>query len=124
MGSKQKQTQMERRAQYEKKLEKRLAYLTANGVEAARIEKDSLVKKLRADLRAVDVRLNTIAANEKKTEERGRLKAEKEQAAAAPAPKEESAKAPAKKKEKASEEVKVKKEKVKKEPKEESQPAS
>ncbi len=135
MGSQQKQTQLERKAQYERKLEKRIAYLTAEGVGSPRIDKDAFVKKLKADIKAVNTRLGAIAAKEKRTEELARAKAEKKAAAAAPpAPKEKKAekeggKKPAKEKApaeaKAKGEAKVKEEKPKKEkPKKEAKPES
>ncbi len=128
MGSQQKQTQMERKALYGKKLEKRVAYLTTNGVESSRIDKDCFVKKLRADIRAVEYRLSVIAAKEKKKEQ-PRTTAEAAPAAAAPKKEKESSKKPAKEKaaegEKLKEAAKPKKEKVKKEPaKKEPEPAS
>ncbi|MDD5169458.1 MAG: hypothetical protein PHN75_11625 [Syntrophales bacterium] len=81
MGSKQRQAQNGQKAGVERNLEERLAVLSEMGIEAREIEKDRFVKKLRADLRAVNNRLKAIDANEKKTAELVRIKAEK---AAAP----------------------------------------
>jgi hypothetical protein len=71
MGSKHKQSRMEQKASFERWLEDRLS---------PRIDKDVIVKKLRADINAVNVRLKSIAEIEKKTEELTRNKAEKKAA--------------------------------------------
>jgi len=81
MGSKQKQTQMDQKAYFEQGLEDRLSSLSKRGIESPRIDKDPLVKKLRAKIRAVNDRLKVIAAYEKRTAELAKIKAER---AAAP----------------------------------------
>ena len=81
MGSKHKQSRMEQKASFERRLEDRLSYLSKKGIESPKIDKDVLVKKLRADINAVKTRLKAIADNEKRTEDLARIKAEK---AAAP----------------------------------------
>ena len=81
MGSKHKQSRMEQKASFERRLEDRLSYLSKKGIESPKINKDVLVKKLRADIKAVNTRLKAIADNEKRTEDLARIKAEK---AAAP----------------------------------------
>jgi len=81
MGSKQKQTQTGQKAFFERRLEDRLSFLSKKGIESPEINKDTLVKKLRADIRAINARLNAIADNEKRTEALAKVKAEK---AAAP----------------------------------------
>ncbi|HYA14103.1 MAG TPA: hypothetical protein VEF33_07170 [Syntrophales bacterium] len=108
MGSKQKQTQMDQKAYFEQRLEDRLSSLSKKGIESPRIDKDTLVKKLRAKIRAINDRLKAIAANEKRTEELARIKAEK---AAAPKEKE---KGKEKKTKEVPEEGKVKKKKPEK----------
>lgn len=110
MGSQQKQTQLNRKEQYERKLAERISFLTEKGADASKIDKDTTVKELRADIRAAAGRLNAIAAKEKRTEEHARAKEEK--AKAALEKKEPEAKAA---KKKPAEEGKVKKEKKKKE---------
>jgi len=110
MGSKQKHTQIGRKATIERRLEERLSFLSKKGTESPAIEKDTLVKKLRADIRAINDRLKAIAANERKTEELAKIKAEK---AAAPSKVEEGVKGK-KVKEIPLEEGKVKKKKVEK----------
>jgi len=82
MGSRKKEMQERQKKNFERKLEERLSLLSGNGIEAERINKDTLVKKLKAGIRAVNERLNAIAANEKRTEELARIKAER----AAPPP--------------------------------------
>jgi hypothetical protein len=86
MGSKQKQTQTGRKAFFERRLEERLSFLSKKGIESPAISKDTLVKKLRADIRAINARLKAIADNEKRTEALAKMKAEK--AAAPPKDKE------------------------------------
>ena len=81
MGSKHKQSRMEQKASFERRLKDRLSYLSKKGIESPKIDKDVLVKKLRADIKAVNTRLKAIADNEKRTEDLARIKAEK---AAAP----------------------------------------
>jgi hypothetical protein len=81
MGSKQKQTRMNQKAYFERRLEDRLSSLSKKGIESPRIDKDPLVKKLRAKIRAVNDRLKAITANEKRTEGLAKIKAER---AAAP----------------------------------------
>ena len=125
MASKLKQTQLQRREQYERRLKTRLALLAERGMEPARIDKDPLVRSLRAQIEATDARLKAIAAIERRTAELAKIKAERaeaEKAARAPVPEEGSkekkekkgkeAKAPAEGQEK-----KEKKEKKKKEEK-------
>jgi hypothetical protein len=80
MGSKHKKSRMEQKASFERWLEDRLSYLSKKGIESPRIDKDVIVKKLRADINAVNVRLKSIAEIEKKTEELTRNKAEKKAA--------------------------------------------
>jgi hypothetical protein len=113
MGSQQKQTQLNRKEQYERKLAERISFLTEKGADASKIDKDTTVKELRADIRAAAGRLNAIAAKEKRTEEHARAKEEKAKAALAPPAKKEPETKAAK--QKPAEEGKVKKEKKKKE---------
>jgi hypothetical protein len=81
MGSNQKQTQMERKAHFERQLKDRLSFLSEKGVESPKIGKDTIVKKLKANIGAIDDRLKKIASYEEKTEELAKRKTEK---AAAP----------------------------------------
>jgi len=115
MGSKQKQTQIGRKANIDRRLLDRLSFLSKKGIESPEINKDALVKKLRADIRAINARLDAIAANEKKTEELAKIKAEK---AAAHLKEHEGGKGKEKKEAPPPEEGKEKKKKKVKEPKE------
>ncbi|MDQ5986218.1 MAG: hypothetical protein CSYNP_01937 [Syntrophus sp. SKADARSKE-3] len=81
MGSNSKQSQLGQKTSIERNLKDRLAVLAEKGLDSGKIEKDNLVKKFRANIKAINNRLKTIDANEKKTAELARLKAEK---AAAP----------------------------------------
>lgn len=81
MGSKLREVQNGQKARFEQNLKDRLAVLSEAGIESSKIDKDSLVKKLRANIKAINARLKAIDANEKKTEELARMKVEK---AAAP----------------------------------------
>jgi len=127
MASKLKQTQLRRKEQYERKLKDRLALLAGRKMEPARMEKDPIVKSLRAQIAATDARLKAIAAIEKRTSELAKAKADKaaaEKAAVeAPAKAEEGGREKKEKKEKGAkapaegQEKKEKKEKKKKEEK-------
>jgi hypothetical protein len=77
MGSKQKQTQIGQKESFERKLKNRLALLSEEGIESRKIDKDSLVKKLRANVKAISTRLKAIVAIEEKNEELARMKLEK-----------------------------------------------
>ena len=68
MGSRKKEAQGRQKAYFERRLEERLSFLAKKGVEAPGIDKDVLVKKLRANIRAINDRLKAIAGNEKRTE--------------------------------------------------------
>ena len=77
MGSKRKQVQMRQKEFFEQKLQNRLSFLSGKGIEAPKTDKDPIVKKLRANIRAVNNRLRLIATDEKRTEEMAKIKAQK-----------------------------------------------
>jgi hypothetical protein len=81
MGSKHRQAQNGRKASFEGNLKSRMALLLSKGIESREMDKDALVKKLRANIEAINKRLKAIDTSEKKTAELARMKAEK---AAAP----------------------------------------
>jgi len=112
MGSRKKEAQGRQKAYFERRLEERLSFLAKKGVEAPGIDKDVLVKKLRANIRAINDRLKAIAGNEKRTEELAKIKAEK--AALPPVPKDQQ-EGKGKKSKEAPEEGKEKKKKKEKE---------
>jgi outer membrane biosynthesis protein TonB len=89
MGSKNKEAQGRQKAYFERRLEERLSFLAKKGIESPGIEKNTLVKKLRANIRAINDRLKAIAGNERRTEELAKIKAEK--AALPPLPKDKAA---------------------------------
>ncbi len=74
MGSKQKKTQMGRKEYFERRLKERLSFLAEKKTEPANIDKDPRVKNLRANIRAVDARLNAIAKIEQRTAELAKTK--------------------------------------------------
>lgn len=113
MGSRNKEAIGRRKANIELRLEERLSSLGKRGIESPGIEKDALVKKLRANIRAMNDRLKAIAKNEQRTEELAKIKAEK--AAVPPLPKDQEAgkEKPAKKAPEEGKEKKKKKEKEK-----------
>ncbi len=68
---------MERKAYYERRLTERLSFLSKKGIESPRINKDTILKKLRANIAAINARLKTMAGYEAKTEELAKKKADK-----------------------------------------------
>ncbi len=81
MGLKRKQMPMRQKAYFEQKLQDRLSFLSGKGIKSPQADKDTLVRKLQAKIRAVNNRLRLIADDEKRTEEMAKIKAER---AAAP----------------------------------------
>lgn len=77
MASKLKTTQMGRKEQYERRLATRLSLLSERKAEPSMIAKDPLVKNLRANIKATDLRLKAIAKIEQRTAELAKIKAEK-----------------------------------------------
>ena len=104
MGFMRKQMLIQQRASYELTLRNRMSFLSEKGVPAPKADKDTIVKKLKADIKAVNKRLRVVAEHDKRTEEMATAKAEK---AAAPRKEQEAAKS--EKPKKAAEEGKGKK---------------
>jgi hypothetical protein len=77
MASKLKATQQKRKEQYERRLATRLALLSEKKIDPSKINKDPLVKNLRANIEASDARLKAIAKIEERTAELAKVKAEK-----------------------------------------------
>ncbi len=77
MPSKTRQTNLEQKTYWEKRLSQRSGYLTEQGVEKNDMSKDSAIKMIRAKLREVGGRIAAIDATEKKTQELAAIKAEK-----------------------------------------------
>ena len=88
MGSKRKQIVMRQKDAFEQELKDRLSFLSQKGVKAPKSDRDPIVKRLKAEIKASKKRLARIADLDKRTEEMARIKAEK-----AAAPKVEEAKA-------------------------------
>jgi hypothetical protein len=74
MGSKLKKTQQGRKEQYERRLANRLSLLSEKKIEPSKIEKDPLVKNLRANIAASDARLKAIAKIEQRTAELAKIR--------------------------------------------------
>lgn len=115
MASKLRVSRESQKAYWEDKLNKRKEELSGQGIDGGKIEKDTIVKKLKAKVRETTFRITAIGAREKKLEDMARLREEKK--AAPPKEKGKKAAAPvedvkAKKKKKAGEEG-AKKEKKK-----------
>lgn len=81
MGLMRKQMLLQQRASFEQTLRERLALLSGKGIPSPKADKDTIVRRLKADIKAVNKRLRTVAANDKRTEEMAKIKAER---AAAP----------------------------------------
>jgi len=81
MGLMRKQMLLQQRASFEQTLRERRAFLSEKGIVPPKADKDTIVRKLKADIKAVNRRLKAVAANDKRTEEMAKVKAER---AAAP----------------------------------------
>jgi hypothetical protein len=77
MASKLKATQQKRKEQYERRLANRLALLSEKKIDPSKINKDPLVKNLRANIEASDARLKAIAKIEERAAELAKMKTEK-----------------------------------------------
>jgi len=81
MGLRRKQILMGQKANFEHKLRDRLSSLSGKGIKSPQADKDTLVRKWLANIRAVNRKLRLIADSEKRTEDMAKIKAER---AAAP----------------------------------------
>ena len=93
MGLKRKQMLMAQKAFFEQKLENRKSFLTEKKIEARQADKDTLVRKFQANIKAVNRRIKLIDNDAKITEDMKKSRAEKAAAAAAPEKKPAEAKA-------------------------------
>ena len=89
MGMKRKQVLMRQKERFERELKSRRELLSGKGIEPRKADRDTLVRKYQADIKAVQSRLRLIEDNEKRIEETARIKAER---AAAPRKEKESGK--------------------------------
>jgi len=71
---------MQQRASFEQTLQERLSFLSGKGVQSLKVDKDTIVRKLKADIKAVNNRLRTVAGNDKRSEEMAKIKADRESA--------------------------------------------
>ncbi len=90
MGLKRKQIVTLQKATFEKDLKDRMARLSEKGIKGRQADRDPIVRRLKADIKASMKRLGRIAEDEKRTEEMARIKAER---AAAPKKEKEAVKA-------------------------------
>jgi hypothetical protein len=77
MSSESKETRLKQKAEWEMKLQRRLALLAGKGVDEKKIPRDVLVKELQSKIKESQRRLRTIAAIEKRTGELAAAKAER-----------------------------------------------
>jgi hypothetical protein len=114
MASKEKIVREGQKTYWERKLNQRIEVLKGKEFETDKIEKDTVVKKIRAKIRETKSRLRTIDEKEKKIEEMARIREEKKAAPAKVKTKKEkpSEKAPAEAKSKKKKKKEEKKEKA------------
>ncbi len=77
MSSESKETRLKQKAEWEMKLQRRLALLAGKGVDEKKIARDVLVKELQAKIKESQRRLRAIAAVEERTGELAAAKAER-----------------------------------------------
>jgi hypothetical protein len=77
MGKNRKQVLERQKEGFEQALKKRLAFLSEKGIAAPKIDKDPLVRKHKAAVKAVNSRLRSLADNEKRFEAAAKAKAER-----------------------------------------------
>ena len=75
MGFMRRQMLLQQKASYEKTLQYRLAILTKKGIPSSEAEKDAVIRKAKADIKAVNERLRTVAENDRRAEETPKRKA-------------------------------------------------
>lgn len=77
MGMNRKQVLLRQKARFEQVLKNRMTYLSGKGVVPPKTDKDTLVRKNKADIKAVNNRLRILEENEKRIEAIAKAKAEK-----------------------------------------------
>ena len=77
MGLKRKQVLIRQKAYFEHQLQNRRSFLSGKGITFPKADRDTLVRKLQAHIKAVNKRLRLIADNEKRTEDIAKIKAER-----------------------------------------------
>jgi len=77
MSLRKKQIISTQKVEFESMLQKRLAYLAGKGVEGRRAEKDTIARKIKADIKAMGGRLKFFTDNEKITADAAKARAER-----------------------------------------------
>lgn len=77
MASESRETRLRQKAEWEVKLNKRLALLAGKGMDEKKIAQDVQVKELKAKLKESNARIRAIDATEKRTAELAAIKAER-----------------------------------------------
>ena len=77
MERKRKLIQLRQKEYIEHRLQNRLSFLSGKGVKSPKADKDTLVRKWKADIKAINKRLRLMADHEKRTEEMAKIKAER-----------------------------------------------
>ncbi len=80
MNLKKKEIQLKHKAAFEAELKDRLAYLAGKGVKAPQSDKDPILRRIQADLRAVGRRLRAVEAQEKLAANLAQAKVDKAEA--------------------------------------------
>jgi hypothetical protein len=81
MSLKHKNMQLRQKAYGEQQLKDRLALLAGRGIEGKEVDRDPIVRKLKAAVKAVNTRLRAIEAAEKLNQDLAKAKLEKAEAA-------------------------------------------
>lgn len=84
MKLKKKKIQLRNKASFEQELKDRLAFLAGKGIKPPQTDKDPIVRRIQADIRAVGRRLRAIEAQEKLAEDLAKAKVAKAEAAKKP----------------------------------------
>jgi hypothetical protein len=77
MASESRETRLKQKAEWERRLQKRLTALSGKEADEKKIARDVLVKELRAKIKASTLHLGAIDANEKRTQALAAAKAER-----------------------------------------------
>jgi hypothetical protein len=77
MGSKQEETVVGHKAYFEAKLNERRSYLVEKGIDPKGIAKDIILKKLKAKVKQMNLKIAALADIKKRTEELAKIKADR-----------------------------------------------
>jgi len=81
MSLRRKDIHLRQKAYFEQLLKDRVALLAGKGIEPKKVDKDAIVRKLRAEVKAMNRRLNAMAASEKIAADMAKIKADRAAAA-------------------------------------------